>query len=45
MEIIKCKDCAFLDKCPSGQICVNYNKEFVRYCPVGKIKERKMNDA
>ena len=39
MKYIKCKDCIFLNKCPGGQKCVSYNKEFGRYCPVGQTKE------
>lgn len=38
MNVIKCKDCVLLDKCPSGQRCVKLIENFMRYCPVGKTK-------
>ena len=39
--MIKCKDCALLDKCPSGQRCVEMIEDFERYCPFGFIDEHK----
>lgn len=38
MNLIKCKDCILLDKCPSGQRCVKMIENFMRYCPVGKTE-------
>lgn len=45
MKVIKCKDCILLDKCPSGQRCVQLIENFMRYCPVGKIKETTKEEA
>lgn len=39
MNIVKCKDCILLDKCPSGQRCVSLIENFERLCPVGKTKD------
>lgn len=38
MKCIKCKNCVYLDRCPCGQIFVKHNKEFARYCKIGKAK-------
>lgn len=38
MEYLKCKNCVFLDRCPGGQMLVKHNKEFARYCSIGKAK-------
>lgn len=36
MSWMKCKDCASLEECPSGQRVVRADKEFARFCKHGK---------
>lgn len=40
-RIMKCSECDLLDKCPSGQRCVDaIGKDFERYCPAREVVEK-----
>lgn len=37
---IKCKECGLLNKCPSGQRCVQFNENFERVCIIGFTQKK-----